>query len=471
MQRSSTTTILYFICITSCVYLHTTPAFSFDISALCRKAAMADATTSLRGLFAAAPDLHLGMDADDLAVEIYQRFGQDPSDELGAVPAWYLLFSPQLTDRIAAHKLQTFYAQEAINRQGETLTVAQTLEKFAHSPLQYSEAAINAHRSFMNAYYSRPPYVTPLQQEGLIDLACTTHPFLNCRKALADLVTIMDVQTLVMSRWSHAAMSLPDVIDDIFINPIYRQAAARLAIKIQNKIDNIAPTDTDAHIGNVFSDAIQSFLETGIDYNSARLFALRLLGFYGTRGASMRLLEEGTSRESWSMMTSLYIISTGMSVLDLYAAALTPYSYADRVTSSCTHGRPYHFWLSAYLTQRLVALGYNSSTAVKATHLIGSAYEFGGDRVGMKDNSHIYFGEFFNPLNISTQQNIAINDLGAQFGAGINQLSLDNALLKIFQHAKPMPALSPDTLKTLIKLPGMRYRWYQRVIAPDAYAM
>jgi len=380
------------------------------------------------------------------------------------VSPWYLNFSPYPSHRRAALILQMKIA-DGVAKAAGIASLDSLWSEVAQGPFTYSEDSRVFHRENMKRIraIALDPQIT--QAKERLPAFCALYPFLECRRSLLRQLELMETRVV-----NGASFSLPSVADEIFGDPVYARGLVLTARRLQKRIAQ------NSQEGDVFSDLESSFREAGDPPARATERAMKVLGFYGTRGASMGLLAELNHPQSQPVFSALLYLSSAMSLLDLRTAG-NSYSHPRGFHSDCVYGRPYHFWMAAYLSWQLRRESFSRRAAYLSSHITGMAYEVAGAVWG-KDQSQIYLGPFFNFYSVNVKENVTFNDAGARFGtlltggekrASRPTINLDGWLGEIFADGEAMPSLSAGEIKEGLGNPVLTLTWFRRVIAPDTH--
>jgi hypothetical protein len=300
---------------------------------------------------------------------------------------------------------------------------------------------------------------------------CASYLSASCNSAL------LQIKQTVGGKFVDRNFSLEDETREVFSNPAYAQGAAIAARKIQAKINSIPADAKKAAVsGNLLHDIYDSYRESGANHVDAEKMAWNLLAVYSTKGASLKQLQPLANSENASVLASLFVISSGINYLDAVTTESGhPYSLPPNVQSSCSYGKPYHFWMPAFLSRKLVLNGYSPSTAHLASHLAGMAYEF-MDRTSGRDPTRPLregaFADYANALRI----NLAVNDAGAVFGANSRSgrdanrpINLDSGMNQMFERAMNLRPISDEEARRAFEPPPISaYLRWRNIIAPDA---
>lgn len=176
---------------------------------------------------------------------------------------------------------------------------------------------------------------------------------------------------------------------------------------------------------NLWSDTVRLFEELNHQAEVAKEKAMELLGLYGTRGANVSPWFMLNTKRAWLFAYSMGRVALGIRYLDVAMSSQRKnYSFPAQVSNNCDYSRPYHFWMSAYLTHTLIKQNYSPREAVEATHVLGTAYELAAD-VATNDQAIINSAVARSPFQVETQKDIIFNDIGATWGASFSMGRFD----------------------------------------------
>lgn len=228
--------------------------------------------------------------------------------------------------------------------------------------------------------------------------------------------------------------------------------------------------------GNLFQDIYDSYLATGSSAEKAEERTWDLLAIYSGRGANITSLSSLATNENFPLLAALGVIGSCANILDsLTYQAGHAYSYPPTVTTYCDYGKPYHFWMSAYLA-RMVAKRTNEPVgAMHAAYLAEIGYQMLSDTFG-RDPVKAFTEDTFSLWNNRLRIDLAFGAAGAAFGANSAQpgdnrpLNVDEALEAIISDSKVVASLSEDKAKELLgpKAGLETFRRWSAIFAPDA---
>ena len=292
------------------------------------------------------------------------------------------------------------------------------------------------------------PALIPVTQDGALN-------FLRNGTLMPDFVRAQKLRTLfgyisgpVAPKGSYAAlrrvlriMTPRNVGSSYSIIPLWIKSgqdrdfvagAARGVTKVVNRLQSVdlgKPV-----VGNIHDDLLAGFLEIYSDPKVAQEKTLDLLGLYGTRGPNtvgfygqIRAYENkifGHIPPDTSAVTLGKLVSLLGSVGPALDARAVDqgflYTMPSVVKGAVDYARSYHFWLPAYLANRLRSEGFSEQAAFQAVNRIGVLYEAFAE-VGTTKGRYE-----FATLDES-KKDVAFNAAGALWGASEdkNRLEID----------------------------------------------
>lgn len=275
------------------------------------------------------------------------------------------------------------------------------------------------------------------------------------------------------------------------------QVIAASALVIDKKIQD-ANRGFDI-TGNVFDDILNVARRYLGDEKRARDLTWKILGIYGTRGANMAALVDaleaanGVSRQEIAI-TALQGIAVGMNVLDQIQQdrGKNMYSLPADVKFDCAYGKPYHFWMAAYLAQKYtkqgtpspslgaVALGATpAEKAALSVHLLSLGYNFMSQS---RDPSAAFTEPDLGENNNMIRLSIAFADAGGRYGAyrangeRLGEMDINAAARQMFKNQVPRAPSElmkkkdfEKEMASSVKQPLLFLKWRQFIGADAAY--
>jgi hypothetical protein len=360
---------------------------------------------------------------------------------------------------------------EAVLQDPELKKLSETSE---HS-VTYSQEEVTKFKNFFSSwrgYYE--------QENGkfaeLAPYACGIFGADECQKVVRD-------ATYMTAPYSGGPgyISLPDVVTEMGTEPIYAKASAKLALRT---LGLVAIADQGKKINaDLLEDTKQAFLEAGVDSSRVEEYAFKLLGIYGSRGASMSPLldkQNVINEDNYIVFASLAVVASSISYLDtvMFPTGHT-YSLPKNISTHCDYTRPYHFWLPAYLAYAMKKKGYSNQAIMQGLHILGTGYEevvsVSNDHISTKDSA-LDSQPFY---IIETQKNLAFDDVGIFWSLlymnnDRRQIQADDFLERIMKKASPQDQtflassiLESGALKMVSEKAGVdlekAFHWQKRI--------
>jgi hypothetical protein len=251
--------------------------------------------------------------------------------------------------------------------------------------------------------------------------------------------------------------SLPFETKKIFWSTKYRIGILKAALKVLKRIEEAERRYNDHNLvglsnGNIFTDIHTAFIKSGFSNEEALNASMMLLGLYGSRGAAIGVFYNSAYKTNYEVFVAMSVISVGMNYLDLFYNLNSGNSYflPPGVSSGCLYGKPYHFWLSAYLSRKMISqYKLSKEGAVLGTNIMANLYEFKpGTRDRKPTNTIFSDNDYLNSLRMNTVYHWA----GSIFGANINserqnKIKIDESLSQMFEHQSGINRLPKGIFK------------------------
>lgn len=262
------------------------------------------------------------------------------------------------------------------------------------------------------------------------------------------------------------------VLKEVLTDKLYAKGASIAAVKIMDKINSDAPVK-----GNLYDDIYDSFRKVGLDRSKAEDYTWNLLAAYGARGANVYLLADRVlNRDNAATLLALQVIASGVNVLDSRTFKSShPYSYPKTVTTSCDTGKPYHFWMTAYLSRRLTKQSKNPEAGANAAYLANVGYQMKSTTFG-RDPRRAFTTPTYSAANNKIRLDLSVASAGAVFGAQSfkgsdldKTISVDNGIKAIVEKAEVLPIMNSSDVAELWDGTGFEgFKKWTRIFAPEA---
>lgn len=142
------------------------------------------------------------------------------------------------------------------------------------------------------------------------------------------------------------------------------------------------------------------------------------LAYYATRGASPEGYANSLASDQTLNSFSLhYELVNLMHVFDSKkSSGENLFSMPLIQKNSCIVGKPYHFWMSAYLSRYLLGQGIEAKQAFLSAALVGVLYDFMGSGAPQRERIRIYQEPLESIFTKSIQQSLLYKVVGAYYG-------------------------------------------------------
>jgi hypothetical protein len=309
--------------------------------------------------------------------------------------------------------------------------------------------------------------------------ACLKFSPLEARKCSEALDHIMEIMKPDMSRRRIAAFAL---VHKIIESPEYAEGASRAAIKIMNKVDQVA-ANPKMVVGDLFTDIYESYREVGYSAARANELTWDVLGLYASRGANIKnLLPFASGKVGSRTLIAIESIGSGLSVLDAVSYQSGHlYSIPKQLYATANYGKPYHFWMSAYLSREAMIKTGSEAAARGATVISEVGYQMLSTTVGRDEffKTVLSKGPFSAEAN-KIRVDLAFAFAGAEYGARHVKNGSTQAMINVDDVVKQMLKKTPNlkawsvaeidrAMKSPIKKVKAYARW-MRMIQPSSGA-
>ncbi len=269
------------------------------------------------------------------------------------------------------------------------------------------------------------------------------------------------------------------VIRKIIEDPMYAEGASRAALKIMSKVD--ASGSGRTQFGDLFADIYQSYVEAGIPPKNAEEMSWDLLAVYSARGANINMLFPYASGKAGSKtLIALESIAIGASVLDA-ATHQSGYLYSipKQISTVANYGKPYHFWMSAYIARESAKRFHSESAAQTAAALSELGYQMFSVTNGRHElfQSILSTGQF-GVEAYKTKIDLAFGFAGASYGAKIGigktdefRIDIDYTVKEMIENASNLKPWTVEKSKQMLKSPIKKFLAYfkwMKIIKPIA---
>ncbi len=211
---------------------------------------------------------------------------------------------------------------------------------------------------------------------------------------------------------------------------------------------------------DVFEDLVNFFELKGKTNTEARKLSLYFLGVYGVRGASFHMPVYAFHPTALSAMV---LLSVGMSYLDKLALQQGKiYAIPHQYKTACSVGKPYHFWMAAFLADYASKQGFSTTIGYFGPVIAGIAYDLRMEANGRDIRKLFAIKTPYDYYANMTRIDNWSRAMGAHFGKNqgkVRSMNADALLDEMFSRSK-MPTKDPgeDMVQQL--------KEYMRIVQP-----
>ncbi len=267
------------------------------------------------------------------------------------------------------------------------------------------------------------------------------------------------------------AITQIDLYREIFADTRYDEGLRLTALKILQRAQ--ANNLRGAHF---FDDLRSAFRQSGMAAQEAETMTWKMIGLFGTGGANtgLRAFFSPTPSSTVPKKVAIAIIGDLVGYLDsLTIASGSPYSLPREVHSTCDTGKPYHFWLTAYLAWKRVRNGASPRPAAAAAFIANKGYQMLSNTAGRKPERPLT-EHFLAAYANSIRMDLAMAGAGAVYGASVGagsppgRLDVNEGVKQIVFDSQEVPKVKPETSKAFTQdLMKFGLRW-TKLMAPNS---
>lgn len=252
---------------------------------------------------------------------------------------------------------------------------------------------------------------------------------LECLKALE----LIKSRMLPRKKWNIMDM---ENWKRFFSSNKYDNGLRLAALKISKQVEGRLHPNS-----NIFDDLRSSFEESGLGPEESIEATWNTLGLISQGGANT--IQRAALFSKGQKSAALGYIATAMNLLDSKKQGMgyKLYSYPDNIDTSCDNSKPYHFWMSGYLSRELIKSGISSDVAEKTVFLAQKGYQLNRDIAGKQlAVGKVLSKDPFDPVHQVIRTDLAYSAAGAIYGANslkktTQALNVDNAIISLARDA------------------------------------
>lgn len=313
--------------------------------------------------------------------------------------------------------------------------------------------------------------INSTNQEMMKTVACAKTALLSIISCKSSLDFIEKIVTPKDFQNTHtlARILTPDAWLNVYKNNKLDNALIALAKDLQ---ETLKKDDIDKN-RNIFGDLNNSFISSGLSKEEATEASFQVLAIISNGGPNTNRRITGLDLEALPKSSAIAFLSQAMGALDYLKqkSGYPLYSYPSEIKSKCDYAKPYHFWMSAYLSRELVKNKIaNQENAPIFTFLAQKGYQLNRDVIGDGGKqSKVLNAEPFGPIKQIIRLDLSFAAAGSVFGANqnnnltpIKQIDVDRATLALLKKAHASTSNISDSASFLEK-----YSVWSEQFAPD----
>jgi len=219
--------------------------------------------------------------------------------------------------------------------------------------------------------------------------------------------------------------------------------AAKLVLEHAQVIARNQPLSEKA---NLFDDLVAGFLRAGFTSIQAVDLTWESLAVIASTGPNLysRLSGIQIPKVGYPAAVALSIIASTTPILDLRGQIPNRmYSFPKGIEVTCDSGKPYHFWMAAYLSRELRKTGASFEISSAAAYILQKGYQT--QNFGSRKGFGILGSTPLSPSSNVVRMDLAYSTVGALFGAKSFErsqntqaekvISIDNAYQTLIKNA------------------------------------
>ena len=294
-------------------------------------------------------------------------------------------------------------------------------------------------------------------------------PALKSAMAIADLKQVGSVGVVAFSDF------IPVFTDPSFLHPLLK--LVRVMNELVTHVDSGQPIN--ANFFDDLTNAFQGGDQSGpLADQEERMW--KFIALYGSRGVNIRQFIGNLDESAGpALMAAQYIFVASHYIQTSLSVQGRNYLFPKEIETTCDFGKPYYFWMSAYIARQIQRKSPEVSLAdaAMAAHLLNVGYQFSAKTPGRTPELAFSSGSFSDYNNFNRLP-IAIGAAGAWYGARSltnskeklpRTMNLDLAIQKTFNESTsitPQSAKEASSSMSLTNIESSFILW-KRIMAPD----
>jgi len=175
---------------------------------------------------------------------------------------------------------------------------------------------------------------------------------------------------------------------------------------------------------NLFDDIYESYRKEGFSKENAYSMTWDLIYLSFVHGQHLYHLEQIYKHPvNKQTFFAAKIISAGAVLIDSLRREKDEslYTLPENIDSTCDNGKPYHFWVPAYLALQSRQDGYSESVSRRSPFLIELGYQLTSNSSGRRPDRYLSLG-IYGQTNLKNRLDLSYAAAGSSFGASLDPL-------------------------------------------------
>lgn len=375
----------------------------------------------------------------------------------GTDDPWILSFFPRRRWRLASFQ-SDFYLGRSIDQVRQILNSSWTLS-------ESDERALKKSRQQRGAVIGNLVNNRVFRRLACNQIAPTAS---QCQRGLGRIANITKQKGGVI---------LFSEIKSVMLDESYYEGVRLYALKVFDWVMGNSTPPSNAHY---FTDLIAAFEEAGVPRAEAIQKAWEITGVLAARGPNFGKYADayGGQDVAMNIKVGLDTIAKALPFLDMKTRGQGRlYSMPSRVSSTCDNGKSYHFWMSAYLTQRLIEEGIDFESASAAVYTAQRGYQF-ISTTGSRNPPRALYTPTFDGFNNIMRADLTYSIAGAHYAGMVygrrpnEVLNYNEALHTTLRAAADIGDYSVEQAESMYRatsLPTTLGIWEQRFSSQAPY--
>ena len=270
-------------------------------------------------------------------------------------------------------------------------------------------------------------------------------------------------------------VTFPDTLTDEWETLFFKYHDVRFLEALRKLSGKIVANIEDGTIPNtrLFEDLLSQFSSEGFTAEESLDRSWLVMGLYASRGPSIAAVIRSLSFTSTPMAAYFHVIFNGAPVLDargLQGGIL--YSYPKNLITNIDSGKPYHFWMSAYLSRKATLETGSAFAATQASYLSEIGYQM-RSTTNYRDISRPFVDPPEGVGNNKIRFDLAYGAAGAVYGSrsatipSLETIDVNGTFRELLKRGTPLRPISKEAADERWKGLGIKgYLRWLKIFSP-----